>query len=65
MTAEVLMYHCFLLQIFISLENPERSWLWAILAILVTRRPDTAYHQWFFGLVDVSFDACMHGGNKP
>lgn len=65
MTAEVLMYHCFLLQIFISLENPERSWLWAILAILVKRRPDTAYHQWFFGLVDVSFDACMHGGNNP
>jgi hypothetical protein len=24
-TAEILMYHCFLLQIFISLENPERS----------------------------------------
>ena len=64
-TAEVLIYHCFLLQIFISLENPERSWLWAILAVLVKRRPDTAYHQWFFGLADVSFDACMHGGNNP
>lgn len=27
-TAEVLIYHCFLLQIFILLENPERSSLW-------------------------------------
>ena len=64
-TAEVLIYHCYLLHIFISLENPERSWLWAILAVLVKRRPDTAYHQWFFGLADVSFDTCMHGGNNP
>ena len=64
-TAEFLMYHCFLLQIFISLENPERSWLWAILTVLVKQRPDEAYQRWFFGLIDVSFDACMHGARYP
>lgn len=60
-TAEVLMYHIYLRGIFISLENTERSWLWAILTVLVKQRPDQDYQRWFFDLVDVSFDACMHG----
>ena len=64
-TAEILMYHCFLLEAFISLENPERSWLWALLAVLVKQRNDAAYNEWFFNLTDVSFDACMHGGKFP
>eukprot|EP00435_Cladocopium_sp_Y103_P032289 s357_g8.t1 len=49
-TAELLLYQCFLLDIFLSVENPERSldiflsvenpersWLWALLASLVKR----------------------------
>ena len=51
---KVLMYHIFL-GIFISLENPERSWLWAILTVLVKRRPNPDYQRWFFGLVDINF----------
>jgi len=65
MTAEVLFYHCFLLDIFLSVENPERSWLWALLAALVKQRSDLAYQNWYFALSDITFDACMHGGAFP
>eukprot|EP00435_Cladocopium_sp_Y103_P054377 s1612_g17.t1 len=64
-TAEVLLYYCFLLGIFLSVENPERSWLWALMAALVKQRSDPAYQQWYFSLSDVTFDACMHGGAFP
>ena len=52
---------------FLSVENPERSWLWALLAALVKQRDDLAYQQWYFSLSDITFDACMHGGvfQKP
>ena len=65
MTAEILLYSCFLLNIFLSVENPERSWLWALLAALVKQRDDLAYQQWYFSLSDITFDACMHGGVFP
>jgi hypothetical protein len=65
MTAEVLFYHCFLLDIFLSVENPERSWLWALLAALVKQRSDLAYQHRYFSLSDITFDACMHGGAFP
>ena len=56
---------CFLLNIFLSVENPERSWLWALLAALFKQRDDLAYQQWYFSLSDITFDACMHGGGFP
>ena len=34
-TAEHVLFQIFLLGLWVSLENPERSWLWAILAMLV------------------------------
>eukprot|EP00435_Cladocopium_sp_Y103_P008239 s5288_g2.t1 len=64
-TAEILLFSCFLLGIYISVENPERSWLWALLAALVKQRSNPAYQQWYFSLSDITFDACMHGGAYP
>ena len=51
-----------------SLENPSRSWLWAVLALLVKEMfPDPLhpFRQWFFNLEDCDFDMCMHGGERP
>eukprot|EP00435_Cladocopium_sp_Y103_P047305 s818_g13.t2 len=64
-TAEILLFSCFLLGIYLSVENPERSWLWALLAALVKKRSNPAYQQWYFSLSDITFDACMHGGAYP
>eukprot|EP00435_Cladocopium_sp_Y103_P014978 s6236_g3.t1 len=44
----------------VSIENPEHSWLWAILALLVNNE---SYTQWYFNLADVTLDACQHGSN--
>ena len=44
----------------VSLENPERSWLWALLAVLIKPRGDNRFSELYFGLDDVTFDACMH-----
>ena len=51
----------------VSLENPVRSWLWALLAFLVKQmfpNADDPFRQWFFELEDVDFDMCMHGGER-
>ena len=51
-----------------SLENPSRSWLWAVLALLVKEMfPDPLhpFRQWFFNLEDCDFDMCMQGGERP
>ena len=45
-TAEVLLYSCFLLNIFLSVENPERSWLWALLAALDKQQDDLEYQHY-------------------
>lgn len=60
-TAEAVLFAIFSLALFVSIENPERSWLWAVLALLVKRRCNDAYSQWYFSLQDVSFDSCVHG----
>ena len=63
--AESLIFQIFLLGAILTLENPERSWLWAILALLVKQRNNEKYTQWYFDLENVSFDNCMHGGAYP
>ena len=64
-TGELTVFLCFQLNAILSVENPERSWLWAILSALVKRRSHEQYSQWYFDLEDVSFDGCMHGGDFP
>ena len=55
---------CFERGITISIENPERSWLWAILTQLVLQTKDQAFISWFGALERVSFHGCMHGGAR-
>ena len=62
-TAEHVLFQIFLLGLWVSLENPERSWLWAILAMLVKQRNNAEYTEWYFNLVDTTFDACQHGSS--
>ena len=59
--AITLLQLCFTLQCLVSIENPARSWLWALLAALVHETQDEAFMQWYSGLESVYFDACMHG----
>ena len=61
--AEGILFTIFILGLWVSIENPERSWLWAILALLVKRRNNAEYSQWYFNLTDTTFDACQHGSN--
>ena len=61
--AEGILFIIFMLGLWVSIENPERSWLWAILALLVKRRNNADYSQWYFNLSDTTFDACQHGSN--
>ena len=63
--AVVLLYILFQIQAIESLENPERSWLWALLAFLIKQRGDNKFSDWYFGMEDVTFDACMHGESFP
>jgi len=55
---------CMVLGCLISVENPARSWLWALLAMLVkaTHKPD--FISWFANLESVYFDACAHGSER-
>ena len=55
---------CMVLGCMISVENPARSWLWALLAMLVkaTDKPD--FIAWFANLESVYFDACAHGSER-
>ena len=62
-TAEHVLFLIFCLGLWVSLENPERSWLWAILAMLVKQRNNAEYTAWYFNLVDTTFDACQHGSS--
>ena len=64
-TAEAVLYACYEVGTCVSLENPERSWLWPLLAAKVKSRNDPQYHAWYFALEDVSFSACAWGGERP
>ena len=49
----------FKLHCIVSLENPPRSWLWSVLAMLVKEKcsdPEDPFRLWFFALENVDFD---------
>ena len=56
---------CFTLGITVSIENPQRSWIWAILLHLVRQQADPAFLDWYAALEKVDFHSCMHGGRRP
>ena len=63
----ILMIAC-KLHCIVSLENPPRSWLWSVLAMLIKEMcsdPEDPFRLWFFELENVAFDMCEHGGNRP
>lgn len=58
-----------MLQVFKSkclvvIENPQRSWLWTVLAVLVKQTQNEEFIKWYFALVPVDFDSCMWGGKR-
>ena len=64
-TAVAIMECCFRVNALVVLENPTRSWLWAILAALVKQSSNKAFIDWYFQTRNVDFSACMHGGSRP
>ena len=64
-TAVAIVERCFKVNAFVVLENPTRSWLWAILAALVKQSSNKAFVDWYFQMRNVDFSACMHGGSRP
>ena len=52
---------CMVLGCLVSIENPARSWLWALLAVLVKDTNDQLFISWFANLESIYFDACAHG----
>ena len=63
--AVVILKKCFILGISVSIENPQRSWIWAILLDLVRQQHDPAFLEWYAALEKVDFHSCMHGGRRP
>ena len=55
---------CFELQCIVSIENPARSWLWPLLAMLIKATGHQDFIQWYFSMVATMFDACMHGSSR-
>ena len=55
---------CWKLSISPSIENPTRSWLWGVLALLVEELQIDSFTQWFSRLHKTSFHACMHGSQR-
>lgn len=62
--AITLLMACCLLNCIVSSENPARSWLGPLLAILVKQTADKGFIQWYFSLGATPFDACMHGSRR-
>ena len=55
---------CMLIGCLVSIENPARSWLWPLLALLVKQTNDSTFISWFSSLESVYFDACAHGSSR-
>ena len=64
-TAVAILECCFRVKACVILENPTRSWLWAILAMLVKQSTNKEFTDWYFQMHNVDFSACMHGGERP
>ena len=63
--AVAILKKCFILGISVSIENPQRSWVWAILLDLVRQEDDPAFLDGYAALEKVDFHSCMHGGKRP
>jgi len=59
-----ILFLCYTLKLNISIENPERSWLWGVLTTLVKEFGDKGFLEWFANLSRVTFHSCMHGGQR-
>ena len=59
-----LLWVCMTIGCLLSIENPARSWLWALLAMLVKETQDSCFISWFANLESVYFDACAHGSTR-
>ena len=55
---------CMSLGCLVSIENPARSWLWPLLALLVKTTQNSEFITWFSNLESVYFDACAHGSSR-
>lgn len=62
--AVVVLELCFKRDITISIENPERSWIWSILTQLVLETKNQQFIQWFGSVEKCIFHSCMHGGSR-
>ena len=63
-TAVLVMQACFQAGTTVVLENPVRSWLWALLAHYVKQTADEQFKAWFFNMREVVFAMCMFGGKR-
>lgn len=59
-----ILFVCYTLNSVVSIENPKRSWLWAILTSLVQQSPSADFRVCFANLSRVTFSACMHGSER-
>ena len=59
-----ILFLAFQMGIKIAIQNPARSWLWAILAELVRSHHDADFRRWYASLEQVAFSACMHGSRR-
>ena len=62
--AVAFLYICYTLDVLVSVENPQRSWLWGVLMQLVLQYNNQAFLQWYTSLVQVDFHACIHGSKR-
>ena len=63
-TAVAALMECYFLGVSVFIENPERSWIWSVLAALVKEAGHCGFSRWYHDLVNVNFDACMHGHTR-
>ena len=62
--AVLVLLWCYKLGCLVSLENPSRSWLWQLLALLVQETNNGPFIPWYSLLESVYFDACAHGSMR-
>ena len=59
-----LLFVCWELGIYPSIENPTRSWLWGVLVLLVAEIGNNDFTRWFGNFHKTTFHACMHGSQR-
>ena len=59
-----ILLHCYFNNITFTVENPWRSWFWAVLTHLARQHSKEACRA-VNSLITTVFDNCMHGGKRP